>query len=428
MEPAAARNRMDQAIKTHAQRAISECHTLATFTEEPGRITRRFLTPPVRAVHAHLRARMESLGMAVHTDAIGNLRGLHQPANEPAKRLDQKRFILGSHIDTVPNAGPFDGILGVTLALELVEIAQERKLPLAIEIIAFSEEEGIRYGIPFLGSRALAGIFDEKILADEDADGIPMREAIRAFGLDPNKLNEAALDPQQVLGFLEIHIEQGPILESEDLQLAAVSSIVGQTRGTLTFTGQANHSGTTPMHLRHDALAAAAEWIVAAELLARTTDGLVATTGKIAVEPNATNVIPGVVRISLDLRHENNSVRAATLEALFVEAHNIASRRGLAIHWSEQMNEPAVPMDPALTTDLTLALESEGFPARIMTSGAGHDAMVLASRIPTAMLFLRSPGGISHHPLESVREEDVEAALRVAAKFLERISATINKT
>jgi allantoate deiminase len=414
---------MDHTIKSRASRAIAECHTLAAFTEEPGRITRRFLTPPVHAVHAHLRQRMQALGITVRTDALGNLRGFHQPAHAPAKR-----FLIGSHIDTVPNAGPFDGILGVTLALELVQIAQERKLPLAIEVIAFSEEEGVRYGIPFLGSRAITCTFDEMLLDYQDPDGIPLHQAIRNFGLDPAQIRSASLGPQQVLGFLEIHIEQGPVLQSEDLSLAAVSSIVGQTRGTLTFTGHANHAGTTPMHLRHDALAAASEWITAVETHAHTTPSLVSTVGKILAEPNATNVIPGCVHASLDLRHPSDQIRTAAVEALIDKAHAIAHRRHLSMHFNQTMNEPAVPMDSAFTAHLSAALESEGFPAKTMTSGAGHDAMILASYVPTTMLFLRSPGGISHHPAESVREEDVEAALRVSANFLERISATINNT
>jgi allantoate deiminase len=413
---------MDHTIKSRASRAIAECHTLAAFTEEPGRITRRFLTPPVHAVHAHLRQRMQALGITVRTDALGNLRGFHQPAHAPAKR-----FLIGSHIDTVPNGGPFDGILGVTLALELVEIAQERQLSLAIEVIGFSEEEGVRYDIPFLGSRAITSTFDEVLLDYQDLDGIPMHQAIRNFGLDPAQIRSASLGPQQVLGFLEIHIEQGPILEAENLQLAAVTSIVGQTRGTLTFTGHANHAGTTPMHLRHDALAAAAEWIIAVETRANQTPSLVATVGKIQAEPNATNVIPGTVQITLDLRHASDSIRFSAFETLIAQAHAIAHRRHLNMHFNQTMNEPAVPMDGTLTAHLAAALASEGFPAKTMTSGAGHDAMILASYVPTTMLFLRSPGGISHHPAESVREQDVEAALRVSANFLERVSATINK-
>ncbi len=243
-------------MRDRALRAISECKRIAQMSEEPGRITRRFLTPPVRDVYALLRNRMESLGMTVRTDAAGNLRGLWRPPGAPNKRL-----MLGSHIDTVPNAGAYDGVLGVVLALEWVILAQELDLTLPIEVIAFSEEEGVRFGVPFIGSRAVAGRFDPALLALKDADGVTLAEAIREFGLDPDQIDDAALNAD-VLGFVEMHIEQGPVLESEGLSVAAVSGIVGQTRLALNFRGQANHSGTTPMNLRHDALAGAAEWIV----------------------------------------------------------------------------------------------------------------------------------------------------------------------
>jgi allantoate deiminase len=412
----------------HARRVLAECRLLAGMTEEPGRITRRFLTPPVRDVHAHLAARMRSLGMTVRVDAIGNLRGLWQPPNAPVRRL-----LIGSHIDTVPNAGAFDGILGVALALELVEIAlaqnaREREL-LALEVIAFSEEEGVRYAVPFLGSRTLAGSFDPAYLAFEDADGVRMDAALRAFGLDPEKIGEAALDlaarDAGVLGFFEIHIEQGPVLEAEDLELAAVEGIVGQSRLEFRFAGQANHAGTTPMHLRHDALCAAAEWIVAVESIARTEDGLAATVGRLDVKPNAGNVVPGAVDLSLDLRHRNDLTRKHWVRYLTNAAQTAAHKRGVEVEWREKLDQPAVEMDKRLTAELAEALQACGFPAKRLASGAGHDAMVMAARVPAAMLFLRSPGGISHHPDESVREEDVEAALRVGAKFLERLAIEV---
>jgi len=404
-------------MRDRAQRAIAECKSLAGFTEEPGRTTRRFLTPPVRDVHAHLRGRMEALGMAVHVDAIGNLRGLWRPAGATAKRL-----ILGSHIDTVPNAGAYDGVLGVMLALEWVHIAEEIGFSMPIEVIAFSEEEGVRYGVPFLGSRAVGGVFDEKMLAYEDAEGVRMDEAIRAFGLDPSKIVQAAIDPAEVCGFIEIHIEQGPVLEAENLQLAVVNAIVGQTRLGLRFTGQANHAGTTPMHLRRDALAAAAEWITRVEATAQAEDGLVATVGKIEARPNAGNVIPGQVDVTLDLRQMSSRTRSEWTRQLINDASLIAHKRGVEVEWVEKMNERAVEMDQYLTGRLKSAVEAASFPARTMPSGAGHDAMVMAARVPAAMLFLRSPGGISHHPDEAVREEDVEAALLVGQKFLEKLS------
>jgi allantoate deiminase len=406
-------------MKDRAQRAIAECRQIAQMSEEPDRITRRFLTPPVRDVHAILRSRMESIGMTVHTDAAGNLRGLWQPPGARGKRL-----VLGSHIDTVPDAGAFDGVLGVALALEWTRLAQELKLPLSIEVIAFSEEEGVRFGVPFLGSRAVAGRFDPALLELKDADGITLADALRAFGLDPSKIGNAALD-SDALGFVEIHIEQGPILESEGLSVAAVTAIVGQTRLTVEFTGHANHSGTTPMHLRRDALAGAAEWVSAVESIALQSEGLIATTGKIDVEPNAANVIAGVARVSLDVRHADGRARKAAVESLVAQAQSIAEKRRLTLQIARQMDQPAVPMDERLTAYLAEAIEATGLLEKRMTSGAGHDAMVIAGRVPATMLFLRSPGGISHHPDESVLEEDVEAALNVGSRFLQRLAAEV---
>ncbi len=418
-------------MRDRAQRAIAECKLIAGFTEEPGRTTRRFLTPPVRDVHAHLRDRMEALGMTVGVDAIGNLRGLWQ--TEGTDRMSEtarKRLILGSHIDTVPNAGAYDGVLGVVLAIEWVQIAREIAFPMPIEVIAFSEEEGVRYGVPFLGSRAVTGIFVEKMLADEDAEGIRMEDAIRAFGLDPAKIGEAAIDPAEVYGFVEMHIEQGPVLEAENLQLAVVDAIVGQTRLGLRFIGQANHAGTTPMHLRRDALAAAAEWITSVESVVRDAaagdePGLVATVGKIELKPNAGNVIPGTVDLSLDLRHDSNRARSQWANHLLADARRIAHQRGVEVESVVKMSERTTEMDRHLTARLASAVEDAGFPPKRLPSGAGHDAMVMAARWPATMLFLRSPGGISHHPDEAVREEDVEAALLVGRKFLEQLAAEV---
>jgi allantoate deiminase len=389
------------------------------MTEEPGRITRRFLTPPTHEVHAHLRGRMESLGMSVHLDNAGNLRGLSHPDGASDKRL-----ILGSHIDTVPDAGAFDGVLGVMLALECVDLLRQNGLPLAIEVIAFSEEEGVRFGVPFLGSRAVAGRFDPGLLALKDAEGVTLEGAIRAYGLDPARISESAID-EAALGFVEIHIEQGPVLEAENLSVAAVTGIVGQTRLTLELAGQANHAGTTPMNLRRDALTGAAEWISAVEKLAKHTEGLVATVGKIEASPNATNVVAGTVVMTLDARHPHDAIRLGSVNALLETANAITDRRSLAMQCTPQMDQPAVSMDERLTAYMVDAMEASGFPRKQMHSGAGHDAMVMASRMPSAMLFLRSPGGISHNPAESVRTEDVEAALEVSLHFLKRLAAEV---
>lgn len=406
-------------MRDRALRTIAECRRIAAMSEEPNRITRRFLTPPTLKVHGHLRRRMEALGMTVRVDAAGNLRGLWRPEGVVGRRI-----VLGSHIDTVPDAGAYDGVLGVALALEWAELAQESNLQLPIEVIAFSDEEGVRFGVPFIGSRAVAGRFDPSLLSLTDADGVTLEAAIRNFGLDPERVGEAAID-SDVQGMVEIHIEQGPVLEAEGLGLAAVTAIVGQTRVSVEFAGQANHAGTTPMRLRHDALAGAAEWIGTVEALARSGENLVATVGKVDAAPNASNVVPGLVTVSLDVRHAHDTERAGAVESLLEQAAAIAARRGLSLRSVRQMDQTAVPMDEQWTAFLAEAIEASGFPVKRMTSGAGHDAMVLAARVPTTMLFLRSPGGISHHPAESVLEEDVEAALMVGRKFLARLAAEV---
>lgn len=403
-------------MRKRALRAISECKHIATMSEEPDRIMRRFLTPAMHQVHTHLRARMATLGMITHVDAAGNLRGLWQPAQATFKRL-----VLGSHIDTVPNAGAFDGVLGVTLALEWVGVAQDFQLPMAIEVIAFSDEEGVRFGVPFLGSRAVAGRFDPALLSLKDFEGTTVETAMLAFGLDPGRIGEAALSAEAI-GFVEIHIEQGPVLEAEGLSVAAVDAIVGQTRFTLAFSGNANHAGTTPMNLRRDALAAAAEWITAVEVLGRRTEGMVATVGKISVDPNAANVVPGSAKVSLDLRHAHDATRAQAVDTLLAAAAGIVDRRGLSFERMDQLDQPAVPMDERLTSFMADAIETAGLPAKTLTSGAGHDAMVMAARVPTTMLFLRSPGGLSHHPAETVLGKDVEVSLEVAREFLLRVA------
>jgi allantoate deiminase len=411
-------------MKERAARAIADCRRIALMTEEPGRTTRRFLTEPTHAVHTLLRERMEALGMKVAIDAVGNLRGLWRPKGAGAKRL-----IVGSHIDTVPDAGAFDGVLGVMLAIEWVGIARELRLPLAIEVIAFSEEEGMRYGVPFLGSRAVTGAFDAAMLSWRDADGVTMDAAMRAFGLDPAKIPDAAIG-DDVVGFVEIHIEQGPVLEAEGIPVAVVEGITGQTRLSLRFKGQSNHAGTTPMHLRRDALAAAAEWITKVEKqickAAATTDaGIVATVGRILVEPNAGNVIAGSAEVSFEIRYGSSVARHRWTKKLIADAEAIAKKRGIGFAWTQKLDQHTVRMDRRLSTMLRAAVKACGYTATTIPSGAGHDAMVMASRAPTAMLFLRSPGGISHHPTESVLEPDVEASLNVGREFLLRLSTEV---
>jgi allantoate deiminase len=398
-----------------AARIIARCREIATCTEVQGEITRLFLTPPMHKVHTLLRDWMEAAGMTVRIDAIGNLRGLW-----PGLVHGSPRLLIGSHLDTVPNAGAFDGILGVVLGVAIIEELKGRHLPFTIEVIGFSEEEGIRFSKPFLGSLALVGKLNTDALARTDRNGVSVAEAIQAYGLDPAQLPHAALD-NGTFAYFEFHIEQGPVLENEDASLGVVEALVGQTRMELIFAGQANHAGTTPMHLRHDAMAAAAEWIVAVEDYASSRNGLVATVGKVAVAPGAGNVIAGKVTVSLDVRHADDSVREASVMAILKLAETAATRRGVHVTSTKQLEQPAVPLDPHLTTLLNKAVTVAGFQARRMTSGAGHDAMILAPVVPSTMLFLRSPRGLSHHPDETVLPEDVEAALATAMEFLAQL-------
>jgi allantoate deiminase len=394
---------------------IARCKAIAELSEQPGCTTRTFLSPPMREVHGILRVWMESLGMAVSVDAAGNLRGFYKGIHPNAPRL-----LIGSHLDTVPCAGAFDGVLGVVLGIAVVESLNGRRLPFAIEIAGFSEEEGVRFSVPFIGSRALIGTVDAALLEKKDARGVSVAQAIRDFGLDPSRMSEAILKGP-VLGYLEFHIEQGPVLDELGLPLGVVEAIVGQTQARVSFRGRANHAGTTPMHLRHDAGAAVAEWILAVEREARATPGLVATVGQVETLPGASNVIAGEARASLDVRHASDAQRTASVDRILSAAKNIAERRGLKFECSARQDQQTVACDPNLVLTMEKAVERAGFPVQRMASGAGHDAMTLAQKVPVAMLFLRSPGGISHHPDERVLSEDVAAALQTGLHFLEQL-------
>jgi allantoate deiminase len=387
---------------------IERCRVLAQFSEESGATTRTFLSEPMHAVHAHLRGWMERAGMTVATDHAGNLRGIY-----PSDRPGASRLFIGSHLDTVPRAGAFDGILGVVLGVALIDNLAGRRLPFDMEVIGFSEEEGVRFGVPFIGSRAFIGDVDDHLLTT-------MAGALTAFGLDPTRINEARAD-DHALGYLEFHIEQGPVLESLDLPLGVVETIAGQSRLDLLFEGRANHAGTTPMNLRHDALAGASEWICSVEREARVVPGAVATVGRVSVSPGASNVIPCSAAASLDVRHANDDVRHDLVTSLLRCAEQIAVARCLKVSWEQRLDQPAVAMDSSFVQMLERAVASTGRPIHRMPSGAGHDAMIIARRMPAAMLFLRSPGGVSHHPEESVLVEDVAAALDVGMAFLKEL-------
>lgn len=351
-------------------------------------------------------------------DAAGNLRALYA-----GKQTGSPRLLIGSHLDTVPNAGAFDGLLGVVLAAALLEELHGRRFPFAIEVLGFSEEEGVRFGTPFIGSRALVGRLDRDLLNTKDANGISVRNAITDVGLNPAEICQAEL-PNNALAYLEFHIEQGPVLEQLNQPLAAVEAIAGQSRMEFVFRGRSNHAGTTPMHLRRDALAGAAEWISAVERIANTVPGLVATVGKIEAKPGASNVIAGEVRLTLDARHASDGARNRALEGFLHAAREIAERRGFSLQETTLLNQLAVAMDTFLTAEIEKAIAKTGCKSRRMVSGAGHDAMILAEKIPAAMIFLRTPGGISHDPAEVVSEDDVEKAISCGLHLLEQLAAS----
>jgi allantoate deiminase len=402
-------------IKTRAEEVIARCKRLASFSEDHGSLRRTFLSPPMHNCHREITAWLVEAGAHVTVDAAGNLRGAY-----PAAQSDAPRLLLGSHLDTVPNAGAYDGVLGVVIAVALVE-SLEGRLPFAIDVAGFSEEEGVRFGTPFIGSRALAGTLDEELLSRQDANGISVRSAIQNYGLNPSDVPRAALSGD-TLAYLEFHIEQGPVLESLGRPLGAVEAIAAQTRMEFVFRGRANHAGTTPMHLRHDAIAAAAEWIVAVERTAQNHPGLVATVGQIEAKPGAINVIAGEACVTLDVRHKSNDVRDGAVEALARIAGEIAERRGLSLQQKVLLSQRAVAMDPFLVDQIQEAIRSTGSQPHRMTSGAGHDAMILADKVPAAMIFLRSPGGISHDPAESVEVEDVAKALECGLHLLDQLA------
>ena len=399
---------------SYAAVVLERCDLLAGFSEEDGRLTRRFATPALGAASDAVRGWMESAGMTVRRDAIGNLVGrLGDP--------DQRTLLIGSHLDTVRDAGRYDGILGVLVAVTCLERLRDerRSLPYAVEVLAFADEEGVRFGTGYLGSSVVAGRFDPAGLALPDSDGTTLADAVRAFGGDPAAVADARRDPADLIGYYEVHIEQGPVLEAEGVPLGVVTAISGQTGGRIVFAGEAGHAGTVPMRLRRDALCAAAEFVTALEAMARDQDGVVATVGNVDVEPGARNVIPGRVVLSLDVRHPSDSVRESVLARLRERADAIASARDVEFEWRVGKGTRTVATSSALTELLAEAVAASGHSVVRLPSGAGHDAAMVSTIAPIAMLFVRCAGGISHNPDESVTVDDVAAAIDATTRFLE---------
>ncbi|MBV8217032.1 MAG: hydantoinase/carbamoylase family amidase, partial [Solirubrobacterales bacterium] len=308
----------------YAAAVLRRCDELAALSEEEGRLTRRFATPALRQAGEVVAEWMAAAGMAVRRDAIGNVIG----------RLgdDERRTLLiGSHLDTVRDAGRYDGMLGVLVAIGCLERLRDdgRSLPYAVEVLAFADEEGVRYGTGYLGSGVVAGRFDPADLDRRDSDGVTLADAVRAFGGDPDGLAGARREPADLIGYYEVHIEQGPVLEAQRVPLGIVTGIAGQTGGRVVFAGEAGHAGTVPMALRRDALGAAAEFVTAVEAVARGENGVVATVGELEVQNGARNVIPGRVVLSLDVRHAVDPVRESVVSRLHERARAIGHARGV---------------------------------------------------------------------------------------------------
>jgi len=398
---------------------MERCDILGALSDEPDHLTRYFAGNAIRLANDHVEAWMREAGMVVRRDNIGNLRGRYDSTPTGSSTV-----MLGSHLDTVRDAGKYDGPLGVVVAIAAVQRLYDGKtqLPFALEVIAFADEEGLRFGSTYLGSRAVAGSFDLADLDRTDDGGITMADAIRAFGGDPARLAEDKWRAGTLLGYCEVHIEQGPVLESRGLPVGIVSAIAGQARYHLTFTGEAGHAGTVPMNARRDALGAAAELVLAVEADARSHDGVVATVGQVEVHPGASNVIPGKVELSLDIRHAEDSVRIERARKIIDRANEIATRRHVKVAYELLGENPSVPCSPRLVSSLTKAVEQQGLPVVHLASGAGHDAVTMAALTDVGMLFVRCKGGISHNPAESVEAADVGVAIDVLSRFLELLA------
>jgi allantoate deiminase len=406
--------------KGMAALVLARCDEVASFSEDPDKITRTFLSEPMHRLHARMTQWMEESGLSVRLDAAGNLIGRYDGL-EPELPV----LAIGSHLDTVPNAGKYDGVLGVLLGVAAVKALGGRRLPFGIDVIAFSEEEGVRYRTPFLGSLAVADQFDRRLMERTDAAGITMADAFRSFGLDPARVKEAAYPPGGLLGYLEVHIEQGPVLETLGVPAAVVEAIAGQSRIWAELRGQAGHAGTMPMSGRRDALTAAAELVLEVERHARSNAGLRATVGSLTPLPGASNVIPGSVRLSIDVRHALDPIRLAAVNELFAKARALAEQRGVEFLVVQHEQYAAVPADRVMSGWLEEALAATGHTPPRIVSGAGHDAGVMAAVAPMAMLFLRSPGGVSHHPDERVLLEDVAVGLEVFLHFFDLLAKHI---
>jgi allantoate deiminase len=396
---------------------ISRIGQLSAISESPEHLARIFLTAEHRAAADLLLDWMREAGMSAHFDAIGNVCGRYE-----GDRPGLPCLMLGSHYDTVRDAGKWDGPLGVLTAISCVADLHRRgrRLPFAVEIVGFADEEGVRFASTLLGSRAVAGTFDESVLGAKDQTGLSMRDALVQFGLDPQHIGAAARARGELHAYVELHIEQGPVLEGQNLPVGVVTAISGATRLAVRLTGMAGHAGTVPMALRRDALAGAAECIVAIEQFCRTDhDGLVGTVGYIHAMPGATNVIPGQVSLTIDMRAPADAHRKSAVADIVGRIETIAKRRQLALQVDVTHENRTVPCASWLQAQVSDAITAEGYRVFELPSGAGHDGMAMIDIADVGMIFVRCRGGISHHPDEHVDLDDADAGARVLLRVIE---------
>ena len=403
--------------ETQATKILERIETLAGFSELDGGLTRVAFSKECRAASEAVLAWMTEAGMEVRLDAVGNVVGRYEGETPGLPCL-----MMGSHLDSVRDAGKYDGPLGVLVPLACVESLHEarRRLPFAIEVVGFVDEEGVRFKSTLLGSRGVAGTFEDTVLDATDEAGITVAQAMRSCGLDPAAIPTAARKGEDVHAYVEFHIEQGPVLEDEDLSVGVVTAISGQTRLRATIEGVAGHAGTVPMTLRRDSLAAAAECVLAVESFCRNgPPGLVGTVGELVASPGISNVIAGSTRFSLDIRSPVDLERRGAVSSIEKAIGEIVGRRGLRLALDTTFDADSCCCAPWLMDQLGSAIEAESLALRHLPSGAGHDGMAMIALTDIAMLFLRCEGGISHNPLEAVSHDDVETGLRVMQRFIE---------
>lgn len=411
-------------IRQLAEQLMGRADELATHTEESGGITRRYGTPPLAEVMEIVDGWMREAGLATRRDAMGNLYGVQSHESDDAPRL-----LIGGHLDSVRDAGRYDGILGVLSAIATVQLIEEEgiDLPFALEVVAFADEEGVRFHSLYLGSSSATGTLAAEMLDVTDADGITVRDAITAFGFDPENALEGSLTDHRYLGFIEAHIEQAPRLEAAGLPVGVVSGIVATRRAFLDVYGTAGHAGTVAMEDRRDALATAAEIILEIESIARGIGDARATVGELRVKPGASNVIAGEVRISLDVRHPDGDMVDEIYDRIRHASGAIAAKRQMEIAWRTGQKVEAVTCDAQLNQALTTAITQVGETPLELFSGAGHDAVAMSRIMPATMLFVRCKDGISHNPAESITTDDAAAAIDVLVRFAQTLAVVTSR-